>query len=386
MILWTEEEKQFLIDNYDILGAKAIAKHIGKTFSAVCTRAEKFGLKHQRPIWTDEEIESLKKNYLILGAKKLATVLNKSIDSIKNKAEKLNITFTGKTVKCKDPLCNEIINLRIVSNGYCKKHTEKHRKEGEFSNQVCSCGECTNKAMYNNTNTPMCFKCWNKKHYYRERAGVLAKINRPNTLKLNKKRNLKRLNEVFTILGNECFICAEKDKIILQLHHRRSNPIFRAGRRKGGQRTNEITSMYNGNMYKMKNLLLLCANCHIKQNLEDGTSGGGERMYRVSRGIFEKRHDKHLYYALSIYGSRCQKCGCSDIVVLQWHHKIKYFTGKKEYFNHLLARILFANKPLDDVTLLCANCHIKQNLIDKTVLVPPNGVSIEEQHISCHLS
>ena len=73
-----------------------------------------------------------------------------------------------------------------------------------------------------------------------------------------------------------------------------------------------------------------------------------------------KRHARALF----IYGGRCRKCKTSKLKLLQFHHKKG---GMKEHYYAVIRRVLNAGEVLDDVSLLCANCHIEQNYDDGTV-------------------
>jgi hypothetical protein len=77
-----------------------------------------------------------------------------------------------------------------------------------------------------------------------------------------------------------------------------------------------------------------------------------------------QRYRKMLRLARNVYGSHCQSCGNDKQVVLQWHHR----NGRENAVGNdvLLRQIIKTGKPLDDVMLLCANCHIEYNILDGT--------------------
>jgi len=68
---------------------------------------------------------------------------------------------------------------------------------------------------------------------------------------------------------------------------------------------------------------------------------------------------------MQFYGLECQICGYSDARCLQFHH-INGDGHSVSRRNEVVAKILKAREPLDDVMLLCANCHIIQDLKDGT--------------------
>jgi hypothetical protein len=77
-----------------------------------------------------------------------------------------------------------------------------------------------------------------------------------------------------------------------------------------------------------------------------------------------KYRTKLLAKALVIYSSKCQDCNNEDYRVLQFHH----VNGNKQKENKIsvLRRIVNANIIIEDIRLLCANCHIIADLNDGT--------------------
>lgn len=80
----------------------------------------------------------------------------------------------------------------------------------------------------------------------------------------------------------------------------------------------------------------------------------------------ERSLKKKIYKALSIYGFKCQECGEEDIVLLQWHHRNGRENYKLDDYRKIIIRVIKAGKKLDDVMLLCPNCHFYQDIIDGT--------------------
>lgn len=79
----------------------------------------------------------------------------------------------------------------------------------------------------------------------------------------------------------------------------------------------------------------------------------------------KRYHARTLLNALNIYGCRCQHCGNDDITVLQWHH-CGGRKGKSDQRAKLLLRIVKVGRIIEDVMLLCANCHIHQDIKEET--------------------
>lgn len=89
---WTQQEIDFLKENYGRIPAKEIAERLNKTYSSITSKANKLRICFNDD-YTDKEIEILKKYYnkisLSLLVKKLKGRTKKSI---KDKASKLKIT------------------------------------------------------------------------------------------------------------------------------------------------------------------------------------------------------------------------------------------------------------------------------------------------------
>ena len=89
---WSEEEDQFLIENYASMDTNEFADIFNKTTATVIARAIKFGISKDR-WWTDEEILILKKYYPYMRNKELYEKYfsYRTYDSVTNKALKLGL-------------------------------------------------------------------------------------------------------------------------------------------------------------------------------------------------------------------------------------------------------------------------------------------------------
>ena len=95
--IWTNEEIQFLKDNYKNTSVKEIIKTINKSKNAIIHMAYKLGIiKHPKSEWTDEELDILKQYYPIVGTKEIIKLLNntKSELEIETKRKYLNLHKT----------------------------------------------------------------------------------------------------------------------------------------------------------------------------------------------------------------------------------------------------------------------------------------------------
>ena len=92
---WTDEEINFLKENYSLLGAKCCSEKLNKSIGSIYGQA--FDLKinrsnNKQKKWSDKNILYLKNNYLVLGAKTCSEKLNKKIFDVYDMASNLNLT------------------------------------------------------------------------------------------------------------------------------------------------------------------------------------------------------------------------------------------------------------------------------------------------------
>jgi len=88
---WTEEETNFLIENYHNQSSKQISQHIGRPVGTVSSKAAKLNLKKDSE-WSDIDIEILKNNYYEKTNLEIQKLLsNRTISSISTKAQELGI-------------------------------------------------------------------------------------------------------------------------------------------------------------------------------------------------------------------------------------------------------------------------------------------------------
>lgn len=87
---WTNEEKEYIRDNYENMSYKDIGAHFGVSDGAI--RAICFELqlvKNDR--WTEEELEYLRNNYMTETLSNIAEHLNRTQNSVKVKAAKIGL-------------------------------------------------------------------------------------------------------------------------------------------------------------------------------------------------------------------------------------------------------------------------------------------------------
>lgn len=89
---YTQEEVQYIKDNYGKISSKEMAERLGRTAVAIETKIKKLKL-NKRTLWTNEEIELLKKVFPKYGNEELAEIFfeNRSPKAIAGMARKLNL-------------------------------------------------------------------------------------------------------------------------------------------------------------------------------------------------------------------------------------------------------------------------------------------------------
>jgi len=93
---WSEDELEYLKDNYLDKKYSTIADELERTESSIKSKASKLGLKKQTGTWEEKEVRFLKENYGESGemtAKEIANKLDRSLDSVQNKI-KMKICLT----------------------------------------------------------------------------------------------------------------------------------------------------------------------------------------------------------------------------------------------------------------------------------------------------
>jgi len=82
---WTQGEVEYLTKHYGKKGVEEIAEALGRTASAVQSKAPQLGLSAQNNLWAEEEERFLKENYLSLGAEECARRLGRTVSAVHGK-------------------------------------------------------------------------------------------------------------------------------------------------------------------------------------------------------------------------------------------------------------------------------------------------------------
>ena len=89
---WSQEEIEFLRENYERLGYERIGEELGRSSLAVHKRARALGLSSKRRgRWSKEEDDFLREHYATLGSRRISERLGRSDRSVRVRASKLNI-------------------------------------------------------------------------------------------------------------------------------------------------------------------------------------------------------------------------------------------------------------------------------------------------------
>ena len=100
---WTEEQDEFLRQHYSTKNINEIAEYIGRTEGACITRASSLGLRRACiPVWTQKEDEFLKQNFLTMSLKDIAKHLGRTRDNCKRRASMFGLRKIAKWTKKED--------------------------------------------------------------------------------------------------------------------------------------------------------------------------------------------------------------------------------------------------------------------------------------------
>lgn len=85
----------------------------------------------------------------------------------------------------------------------------------------------------------------------------------------------------------------------------------------------------------------------------------------INRARVIDNTERKIMEALRMYDYTCSMCGENNLLLLQWHHR-KGRHRKNENMDAACRMIARAGTRLDDIVLLCSNCHILADVQDKT--------------------
>jgi len=123
---WTEQDLDFLRENYRKVSNQVIAEELGKTESAIKAKAGVLGLYQSRK-WTPEQLRLLNENYADIQTGELANLIGRDIDSIYKKATKLGIKKSEAYTAEKRRLERERLSASGVAHRFPKGHVPANK-------------------------------------------------------------------------------------------------------------------------------------------------------------------------------------------------------------------------------------------------------------------
>lgn len=106
---WTEEEIQYLKDNYHCMTSKELSEHLNHTVHAINTKKDKLGIRRSDK-WTKSDVEFLRNNYNTMTYEEIGIKLNRTPSAICAKCFYLNLYK-------KSPVWNDY-ELSFLRNNY----------------------------------------------------------------------------------------------------------------------------------------------------------------------------------------------------------------------------------------------------------------------------
>lgn len=96
----------------------------------------------------------------------------------------------------------------------------------------------------------------------------------------------KKITRAFVIYGGKCQMCDVDEWLLLDFHHRDGRKNH-----KNDDIKKAVTQIVKSNKI-LKRFVLLCCNCHRKQDLVDGTGKIGIRNQSLQKAYRAKKHSK----------------------------------------------------------------------------------------------
>lgn len=121
---WTEEEDNFIIENYNILTAKEIGAKLGLSESQVRNRVHKLDLKKLNR-WTEEDERIIRENYGVISTEEISNILKtkRAESEIRKKACQLGVTSNANRAKWSEE------DEALMVNFYATKTNEELQQE-----------------------------------------------------------------------------------------------------------------------------------------------------------------------------------------------------------------------------------------------------------------
>lgn len=144
--------EEFIKSNFNKMTKQEMADRLGISYNQVDWICRNNNLKHYKSVkYTDEEIEFIKENYPIYGSKYCADALNRSVNAINKKIKKLGLSINwkyyyingdGYLVNCEDRNNRYLVHRKVMENYLGRKlrpdeivhHKDKNKLNNDISN------------------------------------------------------------------------------------------------------------------------------------------------------------------------------------------------------------------------------------------------------------
>lgn len=139
---WTEDEERILRENYSKIPMKELQKLLpGRTLASIMGKSKSFGLISYFNLtkqYSDEDIQYIKDNYLNKTDEQIAEHLNRSISAIQQRLWLLNLHRPSDATQCAYKGLSEYVRTRLYmwKNQFRKEHNYTCAVTGKHSNII----------------------------------------------------------------------------------------------------------------------------------------------------------------------------------------------------------------------------------------------------------
>lgn len=120
--VWTEEEIQYLIENFERVPVHKISLELGRTPKAIQVKATKIGITQKNSKWTLEEDEFLSTHFSTYSIDKLSELLNRSRRAIEHRISAIGLKRNSAPYQSQ---VEKDFSIFLIENGI--NHTEQFK-------------------------------------------------------------------------------------------------------------------------------------------------------------------------------------------------------------------------------------------------------------------
>lgn len=182
---------------------------------------------------------------------------------------------------------------------------------------------------------PRCKECVRKDSRKRMAARCKLPDSRAKATKTHRNYRIRLRSQVFALYGNKCLQCNNCDLRVLQIDHKHGGGAIERKRLVDHQ-------VYRNVLNNPDNYQLLCANCNWRKREDHKLRSAEVTALRME--------------AITTHGGCCMWCKDMDQEILQFDHvnndgrSVRTHRNMKRRYKEYIAK-------LQEVQLLCANCH-----------------------------